>query len=35
MDRLMSHAWKVLVSATIVWLFAAASVVLAFPAFFD
>ena len=34
MDQLMSFGWKVLVPATIIWLFVTAAAVLAFPAFF-
>ncbi|CAN5895849.1 NADH-quinone oxidoreductase subunit NuoH [soil metagenome] len=34
MDQLMSLGWKVLVPATIVWLFVTAGAVLLFPAFF-
>lgn len=34
MDQLMSLGWKILVPATIIWLFVTAAAVLFFPAFF-
>jgi NADH-quinone oxidoreductase subunit H len=34
MDQLMSFGWKILVPATIIWLFVTAAAVLAFPEFF-